>query len=103
MGVFHFTPIVLAASLVALPYLWLVMPRLLGDNRTEEVREERQFDARLRIGRDSELIGHGDERGCARACPTGSSSTIRRSASCNRSNVSACRARTRRWRRPRGS
>ena len=57
MGVFHFTPIVLAASLVALPYLWLVMPRLLGDNRTEEVREERQFDARLRIGRDSELIG----------------------------------------------
>ena len=30
MGVFHFTPIVLAASLVALPYIWLVMPRMLA-------------------------------------------------------------------------
>ncbi|WP_328600514.1 SLC13 family permease [Pontixanthobacter aquaemixtae] len=57
MGVFHFTPIVLLASLVALPYLWLVMPRLLGDNRVEREDSVRRFETRLRIGEDSELIG----------------------------------------------
>ncbi|MEP2235368.1 MAG: SLC13 family permease [Alteripontixanthobacter sp.] len=57
MGVFHFTPIVLAAALVALPYLWLVMPRLLGDNRVEEQYGPRNFRARLRIGNKSQLIG----------------------------------------------
>ena len=57
MGVFHFTPIVLAASLVALPYLWLVMPRLLGDNRVEEQYAPRRFRARLRIADNSPLIG----------------------------------------------
>ncbi len=57
MGVFHFTPIVLAASLVALPYIWLVMPRLLDDNRVEEQHAERRFQSRLRIGSDSALIG----------------------------------------------
>lgn len=55
MGVFHFTPIVLAASLVALPYIWLVMPRMLKDNRVEEVQARRRFYARLRIGEDSIL------------------------------------------------
>lgn len=57
MGVFHFTPIVLTAALVALPYLWLVMPRLLGDNRTEELHEKRRFTTRLRLGADSLLTG----------------------------------------------
>ena len=57
MGVFHFTPLVLGAALVALPYLWLVMPRLLGDNTVEEVRTERQFHTRLRIGEESTLNG----------------------------------------------
>ncbi|MGN3973327.1 SLC13 family permease [Tsuneonella sp. SYSU-LHT278] len=57
MGVFHFTPIVLTAALVALPYLWLVMPRLLKDNRTEAAHAERRFVARLRIGEDSALTG----------------------------------------------
>ncbi len=57
MDVFHFTPIVLLASLVALPYLWLVMPRLLGDNRVVKDREMRRFHARLRIGQNSPLIG----------------------------------------------
>ena len=57
MGVFHYTHIVLAASLVALPYLWLVMPRLLSDNTVEEVRHERHFHTRLRIGEESALNG----------------------------------------------
>lgn len=57
MDVFHFTPIVLLASLVALPYLWLVMPRLLGDNRVASTIQQRRFHTRLRIGGDSSLIG----------------------------------------------
>ncbi|MFN2100852.1 SLC13 family permease [Altererythrobacter sp. MF3-039] len=55
MGVFHFTPIVLMASLVALPYMWLVMPRMLGDNRIEDIHEARRFHTLLRIGESSEL------------------------------------------------
>ncbi|WP_390473931.1 SLC13 family permease [Altererythrobacter sp. MTPC7] len=57
MGVFHFTPIVLVAGAIALPYLWLVMPRLLGDNRVEKNHAERRFMARLRIEEDSPLRG----------------------------------------------
>lgn len=57
MGVFHFTPIVLMASLFALPYLWLVMPRMLGDNRVAADQESRRFHTRLRIAGDSSLIG----------------------------------------------
>ncbi|MEL7196953.1 MAG: SLC13 family permease [Pseudomonadota bacterium] len=57
MGVFDFTPIVLLAALVALPYMWLVMPRLLQDNRTENLATERQFHTRLRVGTDSVLAG----------------------------------------------
>ena len=57
MGVFHFTPIVLLASAIALPYIWLVMPRLLKDNRVEEQHTERRFQTRLRIGADSTFIG----------------------------------------------
>ena len=57
MNVFHFTPIVLAAALVALPYLWLVMPRLLPDHSKEATFEPRRFSARLRIPAGSELVG----------------------------------------------
>lgn len=57
MSVFHFTPLVLAASLVALPYLWLVMPRLLGDNRVEDTNVRRIFHTRLRVNEDSILSG----------------------------------------------
>ncbi len=57
MGVFDFTPIVLLAALVALPYMWLVMPRLLDDNRTEALHAERQFHTRLRVGSQSMLAG----------------------------------------------
>ncbi|MEM7700969.1 MAG: SLC13 family permease [Pseudomonadota bacterium] len=57
IGVFDFTPIVLIAALVALPYMWLVMPRLLNDNRTEAQALTRQFHTRLRVGTNSVLAG----------------------------------------------
>ncbi|MDJ0643863.1 MAG: SLC13 family permease, partial [Erythrobacter sp.] len=57
IGVFDFTPIVLLAALVALPYMWLVMPRLLGDNRTEDDSTVRMFHTRLRVGSQSMLAG----------------------------------------------
>ncbi len=57
MSVFHYTPIVLIAALVALPYLWLVMPRLLGDNSVESKAVQRRFHTRLRIAPDSSLEG----------------------------------------------
>ncbi|MFZ1742090.1 MAG: SLC13 family permease [Pontixanthobacter sp.] len=57
MGVFHYTPIVLIAALVALPYLWLVMPRLLGDNRVESDIALRRFETRLRIDSNSAFLG----------------------------------------------
>jgi di/tricarboxylate transporter len=50
MGVFHFTPIVLTAALVALPFIWLVMPRLLPDNSVAAGHEPRRFTATLRLG-----------------------------------------------------
>ncbi len=57
MNVFHYTPIVLAAALVALPYLWLVMPRLLPDHSRDDDYELRRFSARLRVPAGSELVG----------------------------------------------
>ncbi|MHA6333709.1 SLC13 family permease [Qipengyuania sp. CAU 1752] len=57
MGVFHFTPIVLLASAIALPYLWLVMPRLLRDNTVTDPHQKRRFHTRLRISDESVLAG----------------------------------------------
>lgn len=57
MGVFEFTPIVFVAGLVALPFLWLVVPRLLGDNRVENTHASRRFETRLRITENSILNG----------------------------------------------
>lgn len=57
MSVFHFTPIVAVAALVALPYLWLVAPRMLGDNRTTEAIAPRRFHTRLRVTENSILNG----------------------------------------------
>ncbi|MFS0737706.1 SLC13 family permease [Sphingomonas sp. 1P06PA] len=53
MSVFHFTPIVLLAALVALPFIWLVMPRLLPDNSVAAGHEPRRFIALLRLGETS--------------------------------------------------
>ncbi|GGD62764.1 SLC13 family permease [Croceicoccus mobilis] len=55
--VFDFTPTVAIAALVALPYLWLVMPRLLPDHGTANLRQRRSFAATLRVDDDSDLIG----------------------------------------------
>lgn len=49
MNVFHFTPIVLIAALIALPYIWLVMPRLLPDNSKAVDPESRTYLAKLRL------------------------------------------------------
>lgn len=57
MSVFHFTPLVLIAGLVALPYLWLVMPRLLADDRPLEVAAARKFETTMRIASGSDLVG----------------------------------------------
>ncbi|WP_375287751.1 SLC13 family permease [Sphingomonas sp.] len=57
MSVFHFTPIVLAAAAVALPFLWLVMPRLLPDNSPEAGHAPRLFHAELRMDPRSPSLG----------------------------------------------
>jgi len=57
MSVFHYTPIVLIAAVVALPYLWLVMPRLLDDNSVAADASRRHFHTRLRVGAESILAG----------------------------------------------
>ncbi len=56
-GVFEFTPIVLVAAMFALPYLWLVMPRLLRDNSVIPDNIRRIFQTRLRVGASSILAG----------------------------------------------
>ncbi|MBG6119878.1 MULTISPECIES: SLC13 family permease [unclassified Sphingobium] len=53
MTVFHFTPIVMMAAVVALPFIWLVMPRLLPDNSVVAGHAPRQFTALLRLGGSS--------------------------------------------------
>ncbi|GAM05954.1 MULTISPECIES: SLC13 family permease [Novosphingobium] len=57
LSVFHFTPIVLISVLVALPYLWLVMPRLLPDNTKQVSVESRRFLAKLRLSDDAPMRG----------------------------------------------
>ena len=57
IGVFHFTPLVLVAALVALPYLWLVMPRLLRDNSPDAVGGQRRFVTRLHVPASSDMVG----------------------------------------------
>ncbi len=49
MSVFHFTPLVLMAALVAFPFIWLVMPRLLPDNSVAAGHEPRRFISTLRL------------------------------------------------------
>ncbi|WP_086607409.1 SLC13 family permease [Erythrobacter donghaensis] len=57
MSVFQFTPIVLMAGIVAIPYLWLVMPRTLRDNSTVSEQGRRTFHTRLRVAASSVLAG----------------------------------------------
>lgn len=70
IGVFQFTPIVLMAGLVAIPYLWLVMPRMLRDNSTGPDLAARIFHTRLRVGTSSVLAG-GDLSSLGAKLPQG--------------------------------
>ncbi|MBK7902806.1 MAG: SLC13 family permease [Proteobacteria bacterium] len=50
LRLFAFTTIAASAFAVALPYLWLVAPRMLPDTRQVSVRSSRQFEARIQVG-----------------------------------------------------
>lgn len=70
IGVFHYTEIVLIAALVALPYIWLVMPRLLPDNSRAVTHEQRRFSATLRLEDDGPALGK-DQAQLAAMLPAG--------------------------------
>lgn len=70
IGVFHYTEIVLMAALIALPYIWLVMPRLLPDNSSAAGPELRQYCATFRLGEDSAASGMTAEQ-LAKLIPAG--------------------------------
>jgi di/tricarboxylate transporter len=48
-GIFDFAGIALAAGLVALPYLWLVMPRLLPAYSVSDLEHQRRFQAAFHL------------------------------------------------------
>jgi di/tricarboxylate transporter len=49
IGLFDFTSISAAALLVAIPYLWLVAPRLLPDRRAKASTHHRAYEAKIRV------------------------------------------------------
>jgi di/tricarboxylate transporter len=57
IGMFAFTDIALTAAVVALPYLWFVMPRLLPDGGTGSAELPRKYDSSLHIMTNSRGIG----------------------------------------------
>jgi di/tricarboxylate transporter len=57
VSVFAFTDLVMLAGLVALPYIWLVMPRLLPDNSVTAGHPPREFATVLRFDSRSPSIG----------------------------------------------
>lgn len=57
IGIFHFTGMVLLAGVIVLPFIWLVMPRLLPDNSVEAGHAQRSFTAVLRFGPRSAMLG----------------------------------------------
>ena len=56
-SVFEFTPIVLIAALIAFPYIWLVMPRLLPDNTATVMPDTRTYLAKMRVEATSPARG----------------------------------------------
>jgi di/tricarboxylate transporter len=56
IGIFDFADIALVAALVAVPYLWLVMPRLLPKNRTDVAASPRKYFAALHIDTSSSVV-----------------------------------------------
>jgi di/tricarboxylate transporter len=61
IGVFHYTHIVQIAALVALPYIWLVMPRLLRGAHVELPQERHDYLASFRISEASPALGKDGE------------------------------------------
>lgn len=57
IGIFDFTDIAFIAALVALPYLWLVMPRLLPSHRQPVEDSPRKFFASLHVDTASAVVG----------------------------------------------
>lgn len=57
IGVFHYAHIVLIAAVIALPYIWLVMPRLLQGTEVEQAQERHNYLATFRITETSPLLG----------------------------------------------
>jgi hypothetical protein len=53
MGLFDFTTIALMACALALPYLWLVAPRLLPDTGLMHNANNRLYEARVTVGNGS--------------------------------------------------
>lgn len=66
IGLFHFTDTVLIAGLVALPYIWLVMPRILPDNSPAAGHPPRRFEAVLRFAPGSSAHGKSPAQLCER-------------------------------------
>jgi len=71
-GVFQFTSIAVVAAAIALPYVWLIMPRLLPKTSTAASEAQRVFDACLYVtettsfvdaplSESAKKIGHGLE------------------------------------------
>ncbi|MBX3431298.1 MAG: SLC13 family permease [Hyphomonadaceae bacterium] len=60
LGVFAFTDIALLAALVALPYLWLIMPRLLPATVTDTAHDERLFQAAVHVSAES-IVAYGPD------------------------------------------
>jgi di/tricarboxylate transporter len=55
-GVFQFADIAITAALVALPYIWLVMPRLLPAHSVRDEFATRRFTARLFVTPSSSAV-----------------------------------------------
>ena len=63
IGIFDFTAISAGALAIALPYLWLVAPRLLPDTGTRRHHSPRRYEARILVDADSRLAGKSLEQG----------------------------------------
>ncbi|WP_374530659.1 SLC13 family permease [Novosphingobium sp.] len=62
IGIFHYTSLVLIAAVVALPYLWLVMPHLLPDNSRSSGPVQRRYCTTLRLNGDGATFGKASEQ-----------------------------------------
>ena len=57
IGIFDFTTISIGALAIALPYLWLVAPRLLPDTKPRGPGSPRRYEARVQVEAGSRLAG----------------------------------------------